>query len=256
MAPAPDAPVVRCVELTKWFGGVQALRGISLDVHAGKVLGLVGDNGAGKSTLVKILSGLHGPDGGELWIGEERVTHLTPQGARERGIETVYQDLALCENLDAVSNVVLGQEPLLLKLGPLRVIDRRAALRIARHRLEVVGAHVPDLGRSVRRLSGGQRQAVAIARATMRAHRMIMFDEPTAALGVHQTKATLDLLRGVADQGVAVIVISHNMEDVFAVADRIVVLRLGAIALDTPTSDTSREEVMACITMGASRATA
>jgi ABC-type sugar transport system ATPase subunit len=256
-AAAPDSaaapagsPVVRCIRLTKWFGGVQALRGISLDVNGGQVLGLVGDNGAGKSTLVKILSGIHRPDGGEIWLGEEQVDHLTPHSAREHGIETVYQDLALCENLDAVSNVVLGQEPVLLSVGPLRIVDRRAASRIARKRLQVVGASLPDLGQSVRRLSGGQRQAVAIARATMRAHRLIMFDEPTAALGVHQTKATLSLIRGVADQGVATIVISHNMEDVFAVADRIVALRLGNVALDAPIGETSREEVMACITMG------
>jgi ABC-type sugar transport system ATPase subunit len=246
------APVVRCVEISKWFGGVHALRAISLDVRPGQVLGLVGDNGAGKSTLVKILSGIHEPDGGEIWLGEERLQSLTPHSAREHGIETVYQDLALCENLDAVSNVVLGQEPVRFRLGPIKILDRREAGRIARKRLEVVGARVPDLDSSVRRLSGGQRQAVAIARATMRAHRMIMFDEPTAALGIHQTKATLALLRGVADQGVAVIVISHNMEDVFAVADRIVVLRLGAVALDTPAGETTREEVMSCMTMGGS----
>jgi ABC-type sugar transport system ATPase subunit len=248
--------VVRCVALTKWFGGVQALRGVSLDVHAGRVLGLVGDNGAGKSTLVKILSGLHRPDGGEIWLGEERLDHLTPHSARDHGIETVYQDLALCENLDAVSNVVLGQEPTIFSLGPVRIVDRRAASRIARERLAVVGAALPDLGQSVRRLSGGQRQAVAIARATMRAHRLIMFDEPTAALGIQQTQATISLIRGVADQGVATIVISHNMEDVFAVADRIVVLRLGNVVLDTPIGETSREEVMACITMGRTSTTA
>jgi ABC-type sugar transport system ATPase subunit len=243
--------VVRCVEITKWFGGAQALRAISLDVHPGKVLGLVGDNGAGKSTLVKILSGIHQPDGGEIWLGDEQVSHLTPHSAREHGIETVYQDLALCENLDAVGNVVLGQEPLLFGIGPIKFVDRRAAARIARKRLEVVGARLPDLDSSVRRLSGGQRQAVAIARATMRAHRMIMFDEPTAALGIYQTRATLELIRGVADQGVAVIVVSHNMDDVFAVADRIVVLRLGEVVLDTPIEATSRQEVMECIAMGA-----
>jgi ribose transport system ATP-binding protein len=250
---ATAAPVVRCVDVTKWFGGVQALRGITLDVYAGQVLGLVGDNGAGKSTLVKILSGIHQPDSGELWIGDEQVKGLTPHGARGLGVETVYQDLALCDNLDASANVTLGQEPVRFRLGPFKFVDGRKAAQLTRERLTVVGARLPDMNSSVRRLSGGQRQAIAIARATVRAHRMIMFDEPTAALGIAQRKTTLNLIRGVADQGVAVIVISHNLEDVFAVSDRIVGLRLGEITLDSPIADTTHEEVMACMTMGAFR---
>jgi ABC-type sugar transport system ATPase subunit len=256
MAAAPvatAAPVVRCVDVMKWFGGVQALRGITLDVYAGQVLGLVGDNGAGKSTLVKILSGIHQPDSGELWIGDEQVKGLTPYGARALGVETVYQDLALCDNLDAAANVTLGQEPVRFRIGPFAFVDRRKAFQVTRERLTVVGARLPDMNSSVRRLSGGQRQAIAIARATVRAHRMIMFDEPTAALGIAQRKTTLDLIRGVADQGVAVIVISHNLEDVFAVSDRIVGLRLGEITLDSPIGETTHEEVMACMTMGAFR---
>jgi simple sugar transport system ATP-binding protein len=234
-----------------WFGGVQALRGVTLDIFPGEVLGLVGDNGAGKSTLVKILSGLHQPDSGELWIGGEQIRGLTPHGARALGIETVYQDLALCDNLDAAANVTLGQEPVRFRIGPFAAVDKKRALALTKERLTIVGARLPDLHASVRRLSGGQRQAIALARATVTAHRMIMFDEPTAALGLAQRRTTLELVRGVADQGVAVIVISHNLEDVFAVSDRIVGLRLGEITLDAPIAETTHEEVMACMTMGA-----
>ena len=243
--------MVRCVDLMMWFGGVQALRGVTLDIYPGEVVGLVGDNGAGKSTLVKILSGIHRPDSGELWIGGEQIKGLTPLGARALGIETVYQDLALCDNLDASANVTLGQEPVRFRFGPIAFVDKKRALVLTRERLTIVGARLPDMHASVRRLSGGQRQAIAIARATVRAHRMIMFDEPTAALGLGQRRTTLELIRRVADQGVAVIVISHNLEDIFAVSDRIVGLRLGEVTLEAPTSETTHEEVIACMTMGA-----
>jgi simple sugar transport system ATP-binding protein len=184
-------------------------------------------------------------------IGGEQIKGLTPLGARALGIETVYQDLALCDNLDASANVTLGQEPVRFRVGPIAFVDKKRALVLTRERLEIVGARLPDMHASVRRLSGGQRQAIAIARATVRAHRMIMFDEPTAALGLGQRRTTLELIRRVADQGVAVIVISHNLEDVFAVSDRIVGLRLGEVTLEAPTSETTHEEVIACMTMGA-----
>jgi ABC-type sugar transport system ATPase subunit len=245
------SPVVRCVDITKWFGGVQALRGITLEVFPGEVLGLVGDNGAGKSTLVKIFSGIHHADSGELWIGNDQVRSLTPHSARAYGIETVYQDLALCDNLEPAANVTLGQEPVKFRIGPLAFIDTKKSMEITRARLAEVGARLPNMHASVRRLSGGQRQAIAIARATVRAHRMIMLDEPTAALGIAQRRTTLDLVKAVASQGVAVIVISHNLEDVFAVADRIAGLRLGQVTLDTPVAKTTHEEVIATMTMGA-----
>ena len=178
---------LRCEGLVKWFGGVRALAGVSLAIHAGEIVAVVGDNGAGKSTLVKILSGIHQPDGGEIWSGEEKVTHLTPHGSGP-GIETVYQDLALCDNLGSIANVVLGQEPTRFKVGP-PFLDKKAANAIAKQRLQEVGIRIPDYNVSVRRLSGGQRQAIAIARGMMHARRLMMLDEPTAALGVRGRRA-------------------------------------------------------------------
>lgn len=245
---AADKPLIRCLELTKYFGGVLALNAVSLDLYPGQVVALVGDNGAGKSTLVKILSGIHQPDEGQIWIGDEKVEHLDPHRVRQLGIETVYQNLSLCDNLGAAANVMLGQEPISFKLGPLRFLDQKKAISEAKRRISEVGVELNDFTTAVRRLSGGQRQAIAIARATVKAHRLIMFDEPTAALGVRQTRSTLDLIRRVASQNVAVIVISHNLDDVFAVADRAVALRLGRITLDKAMTDTSREEVVACMT--------
>jgi simple sugar transport system ATP-binding protein len=243
-----NLPLVRCISLTKYFGGVLALNAVSLDLVPGQVVALVGDNGAGKSTLVKILSGIHQADEGEIWVGDRRIEHLNPQRARELGIETVYQNLNLCDNLSAAANVLLGQEPVRFRLGPIRIVDEKRSVEEARRRVNEIGIALDDYEAPVRRLSGGQRQAIAIARATVKAHRLIMFDEPTAALGVRQTRATLDLVRRVAQQGVAVIMISHNLDDVFAVADRIVALRLGQITLDVPLGSTSREEVVACMT--------
>jgi ABC-type sugar transport system ATPase subunit len=248
--PVVAAPVLRCEGIVKWFGGVQSLGGISLAVHAGEVVALVGDNGAGKSTLVKALSGIHQPDGGEIWLDGERLEHLTPPRARALGIETVHQDLALCDNLDAVANVVLGQEPVRLRIGPYKMLNRRAATRMAKQRLDEVGVSIVDLAVTVRRLSGGQRQAIAIARAMMHARRLMMLDEPTAALGVRQTRSTLEVIRSVAGRGIGVIVISHSIDDVFAVADRIVVLRLGQVVLDTPAAETTPDEVVGRITGG------
>lgn len=241
---------LRCEGLVKWFGGVRALAGVSVSVHAGEIVAVVGDNGAGKSTLVKILSGIHQPDGGEIWLGQERVGHLTPPTARALGIETVYQDLALCDNLSAIANVVLGQEPIRFKLGPVSFLNKRLATQVAKQRLQDVGIRIPDHNISVRRLSGGQRQAVAIARGMMQARRLMMLDEPTAALGVRETKGTLDVIRSVAKQGIGVLVISHSIDDVFAVADRIMVLRLGRVVFDGRAADTTPDQVVGHITGG------
>lgn len=247
---APDSPhlLLRCCGISKFFGGVKALDTLSLELRAGEVLALVGDNGAGKSTLVRILSGLYAPDEGHLELGDHRVVALTPRTARSFGIETVHQSLNLCDNLGAAANVLLGQEPVRFQLGPFRIIDEAKALAVARQRIQEVGAELDDLVSPVRRLSGGQRQAIAIARALIHAHRLIMLDEPTAALGVKQTRATLDIIRKVASRGVAVILISHRLDEVFAVADRLVALRLGQITLDAPVSQVTRESVVAAMT--------
>jgi simple sugar transport system ATP-binding protein len=246
--PPSSTPLLRCLGISKFFGGVKALDRISLDLVSGEILALVGDNGAGKSTLVRILSGLHTPDLGELQLEAQRLPALTPRSARDFGIETVHQHLNLCDNLGAAANVLLGREPIRFRLGPLRFLDQPKAVEEARRRIHDVGADIEDLLSPVRRLSGGQRQAIAIARALVSAHRLVMLDEPTAALGVKQTRATLDLIRRVARQGVAVILISHRLDEVFAVADRIVALRQGQVTLDTPVARTTREQVVAAMT--------
>jgi D-xylose transport system ATP-binding protein len=236
-------PVVRCVGLTKFFGGVCGLADVSLDLYAGEIVGLVGENGAGKSTLTKIISGVYAADRGELWFGGQRVSSLTPRRARELGVETVYQTLELCDNRSAPANIVLGQEPIRFSIGPLRFIDRKAAARIAADRLSTFGTALPDPHLAVRRLSGGQRQAVAIARAMMRGNRLMTFDEPTAALGLRQKRATWELIRRVASEGVAVLLISHNVDEVLELAQRVVALRLGRVRLDTQTKAVTRDEI-------------
>ena len=240
---AGTAPLVRCRQITQFFGGVRALAGVSVDLFSGQVVGLVGENGAGKSTLTKILSGLITPDEGEIWIGDTLFDRLSPQRARQMGVETVYQNLELCDNLTPDANVMLGQEPVRYAFGPIRFVDHGKARSETVRRLAELGVTLPALDVPVRRLSGGQRQAIAIARASVRAHRLMMFDEPTAALGLRQKRATLDLVRRVAGQGVAVLLISHNLEEVLAVADRIIALRLGQVTLDISRAATTREEV-------------
>jgi ABC-type sugar transport system ATPase subunit len=243
-APAGTAsPVVRCDGITKFFGGVRALAGVSMDLHAGQIVGLVGDNGAGKSTFVKILSGLLQPDSGEIRFDEHRIDNLTPQRARGWGIETVYQNLELCDDLSAAANVMLGQEKIRFQLGPFRFVDHRWAVRETRHKLAELGIQLQDYEGPVQRFSGGQRQAIAIARATISGRRLVIFDEPTAALGLRQTEATGNLIKRVAAQNVAVILISHSLEQVFSLADRIVSFRLGEVTLDTPASRTTPDEV-------------
>jgi D-xylose transport system ATP-binding protein len=207
--------------ISKHFGAVSALTDIDLDVNAGEVVALVGDNGAGKSTLVKILAGVHQPSAGEIFFHGQPVTLPDPSAALRLGIATVFQDLALCENLDVVANIFLGRE-----LTPFRLDEVSMEIR-AWTLLNELSARIPSVREPVAALSGGQRQTVAIARSLLLEPTVILLDEPTAALGVAQTAEVLDLIDRVRDRGLGVVMISHNMEDVRAVADRIVVLRLG-----------------------------
>ncbi|MEO5758466.1 MAG: ATP-binding cassette domain-containing protein [Mesorhizobium sp.] len=227
--------------VSKNFGAVSALTDIDLDVHAGEVVALVGDNGAGKSTLVKILAGVHQPSSGTITFQDKQVTLADPSAALTLGIATVFQDLALCENLDIVANIFLGRE-----LNPLRLDEVAMEVR-AWTLLNELSARIPSVREVVASLSGGQRQTVAIARSLLLEPKLILLDEPTAALGVAQTAEVLNLIERVRDRGLGVVIISHNMEDVRAVADRIVVLRLGRNnGIFTP--DASNQELVSAIT--------
>jgi simple sugar transport system ATP-binding protein len=237
-------PILQVKELYKRFGGLVAVDHVSLDIYPGEVVGLLGDNGAGKSTLIKMISGAYKPDGGQIFLNGEAISFSTPLEARRRGIETIYQDLALCENLDASANIFLGREKMRHQLGIFRVLDRPYMLRESRQVLDQLDIRIPELRNPIRQLSGGQRQAVSIARAVYwNAHLMIM-DEPTAALGVPEQLKVLELIRTLRNQGVPVILISHNMQDVFAVADRVIVMRRGSKAGERKISETNQNEVV------------
>ncbi len=244
-----EAPVLRISGLQKRFGAVQALRGVDLSVHAGEVVALVGDNGAGKSTTVKIISGVESPSEGHLEFQGHPVTTFSPKVASDLGIQTVFQDLALCDNLDITANLFLGRE--LRRTVIPGVLSVLLGLEMEQRSLPVLrrlGIRLPPLSTPVASLSGGQRQAVAVARAVLWNPKLVMLDEPTAALGVAQTRLVLELITNLASQGIAVVVISHNLADVFKVSHRIVVLRLGATVADYRTSEVEPDEVVAAIT--------
>jgi simple sugar transport system ATP-binding protein len=238
--------VLELTGVSKHFGAIQALIDVSLALQAGEVVGLMGDNGAGKSTLVKIVAGNYPPSDGALAMQGRKVAFHKPSDAREEGIEIVYQDLALCDNLTAAENVFLGRE-LVRRMGPLRVLDYRTMFRRAGELFAELKSETRprDL---VRRMSGGQRQAVAIARTRLADPKIVLMDEPTAAISVRQVAEVLNLIRRLRDHGIAVVLISHRMPDVFAVADRIVVLRRGQKVADKPIAQSSPEEVTGLIT--------
>lgn len=248
-----NVPYLRLKGIYKSFGSVSALRDVSLSVAPGEVVALLGDNGAGKSTLIKVISGFIKPDVGTIWISGDEVRLSNPHVAAAHGIATVYQDLALCENLDVVANLFLGREqadgPM---AGPLRRLAEPEMERRAREALSSLGVVLPSLRRPVSVFSGGQRQAVAVSRALLWGSRLVMLDEPTAALGVEQTAHVLQLIRRLAGQGQAVLVVSHSLPDVFAVADRMVVLRQGEHVATLERRATSPEEVVSAITGGRS----
>ncbi|MCX2721362.1 ATP-binding cassette domain-containing protein [Roseibium salinum] len=237
---------LRLTGISKNFGAIQALNEVSLEVAPGEVLGLMGDNGAGKSTLVKIVAGNFGPSRGSISIDDVTVNFHKPLDAQQAGIEVVYQDLALCDNLSAASNVFLGREPQ-RSYGGLRLLDyatmhRRSAELFATLKSET---RPRDL---VRRMSGGQRQAVAIARTLLSNAKIVLMDEPTAAISVRQVAEVLDLIHRLSDQGISVVLISHRMPDVFAVSSRIAVLRRGRLVACKAANESSPEEVTGLIT--------
>ena len=237
--------LLRVENLTKRFGGLIAVNEVSMDVNMGEVVGLVGDNGAGKSTLIKMVAGVYPPDGGEIYFDNQKVTFSQPGEARDAGIETIYQDLALAENLDVGSNIFLGREVKTNYLGGLiHTLDRRKMQDESADILSRLEIEIPSLTQQIRNLSGGQRQAVAIARSIYWNARLMIMDEPTAALGVAEQRKVLMLVRTLRDQGVPVIIISHNMQDVFAVADRIVILRRGRKVGELIAAKTTPDEVV------------
>ena len=244
--PVGDVPLLRLRGVAKNFGPVQALSGVDLDIPVGQVTALVGDNGAGKSTLIKSISGIWSIDGGEMqWKG--KTVHLhTPRDAAHLGIATVYQDLALCDNLDIVQNMFLGRE----RLSGI-VLDESSMEQSAAETLKSLSVRtVTSVRQRVASLSGGQRQTVAIAKAVLWNSKVVILDEPTAALGVAQTAQVLALVRRLADRGLGVVLISHNMTDVLEVADSIAVLYLGQLAAQVDRSDVNQQQLVELITTG------
>ena len=243
------APLLEARRLSRSFGHVRALDNASFDIDAGEVVALIGDNGAGKSTLVKTLVGVHPPDSGQILFEGKPVSIHTPHDSSELGIETVYQDLALAAEVDPAANMFLGRE--LLRpgvLGKLGFLDKRAMRERSDKAFHDLGVKIQDTGARVANMSGGQRQGIAICRAVTWAQKVVFMDEPTAALGVVQTRNVLDQIKRVREHGLAVVLISHNMPEVFEVADRIEVLRLGARVARLKPQDVSMEDVIGAMT--------
>jgi D-xylose transport system ATP-binding protein len=242
---SPRTSLLQLRGVSKHFGAVQALSDVEFEVYAGEVVALVGDNGAGKSTLVKTISGIYTPDAGEFIFDGQPVTVRGPNDVTRLGIATVYQDLALCDNLDVVANLFLGREVAATTGAPMDEVGmEKRALGV----LQRLSVRIPNVRTPIAALSGGQRQSVAVARSVMWDARLVLLDEPTAALGVAQTRQVLDLIRTLREQGLGVVVISHNLADVFEVADRITVLRLGRRVASFDVRNVNREDVVAAIT--------
>jgi simple sugar transport system ATP-binding protein len=239
-------PAVEARGISKHFGQVVALSGVNLTLWPGEVLGVVGDNGAGKTTLMKVLSGLHPPSGGQLLVNGEEVRFASPRDAQRLGIEMVYQDLALAGNLRIDENIFLGRERT-RGFGPIRLVDHAANLALAQQHLDKLMIRVKSIGQRVEELSGGQRQAVAIARATAFDARVVIMDEPTAALAVREVRKVLDLIKDLKTHGISVILISHRLDDVFYVCDRVMALFHGRNLAEAPLADVDRNEVVGWI---------
>ncbi len=242
------SPLLEANNISKYFGAVTALRDVNLTLWPGEVLGVVGDNGAGKSTLMKVLSGLHPPSRGEIIFEGQTVRFESPKAARDLGIEMVYQDLALAGNMNIAENIYLGREPRRRVMGGLlKLFDHRTGIRMARNHLENLKIHVKSVEQKVEELSGGQRQAVAIARSIAFDAKVVIMDEPTAALAIKEVGKVLDLIKGLKDRGISVVIISHRMDDIFYVCDRVMALYHGANFAESGLKETSRSEVIGWI---------
>jgi len=240
------APLLEARGISKFFGAITALRDVNFHVGQGEVLGVVGDNGAGKSTLMKILSGLFRPSEGELIFNGAPVNFSSPKDAQKLGIEMVYQDFALAGNMAIYENIYLGREPG-TKFGPLTIVDHKRARQMASDHLDRLHIHVKSVDQNTEDLSGGQRQAVAIARATAFDGKLVIMDEPTAALAIKEVGKVLDLVKSLKDHGVAVIIISHRMDDIFYCCDRVMALYQGTNFAESQLEQTSRNEVIGWI---------
>ena len=241
-------PVLSIEGLTKHYGGVRALTDAGFQLMPGEHAAIVGDNGAGKSTFVRLITGVEQPNSGDIRLEGERVQFDSPLDARDQGIETVYQNLALAEDLDVPANIFLGRELTRFNLGPLSFLNHGEMRRQSVEMLQTTGVKIQDLSESMRGMSGGQRQCVAIARAAGFATKLIILDEPTAALGVQETARVEDIIRGLKQRGVPLIIISHNLRQVFDLVDRIWVFRQGRIICSRRTAVTSPEEIVGLIT--------
>jgi ABC-type sugar transport system ATPase subunit len=240
------SPVLEAKGIAKHFGGITALTGVDVALHKSEIVALVGDNGAGKSTLVKILSGVHPPDEGEIIINGQATRIESPQRAMHLGISTVFQDLALVNERDVAHNMFLGREPCRLWF----FVDRRRMRREARQTITALRVGLPSVRSRVGSLSGGQRQAIAVARAWQQGGQITLLDEPTAALGVREATKVMDLMVTLRTEGHAILLISHNLESVFEIADRIIVLRHGRKIEDVRAVDTSRRDIVSLLTSG------
>ena len=243
--------VLEVKSVSKKFGGVQALDNVSIHLNEGEVLALAGDNGAGKSTLIKVVSGVYHPDDGDIIFNNENIQLDNPRFAREKGIETIYQDLALADNLNVGANIFLGREPITKKMG-IPVIDRELMLSESKKVLKNLEINIPEtsLEEPVGKLSGGQRQAVAIGRALYWNAKLLIMDEPTAALGVPEQRNVMDLIKKLKEQNVSIIFISHNLTDIFQASDRIVVLRRGIKAGEKLIKETNSDEIVKLMVQG------
>jgi simple sugar transport system ATP-binding protein len=240
-------PMLQVRQLTKRFGGLTAVDQVDMDVYPGEVVGLLGDNGAGKSTLIKMVSGVYHPDGGQIFFQGKEVKMGSPMDALELGIETLYQDLALAENLNVYSNIFLGREQTKPFLGFIRVLDHAAMHEESEKVLKRLEIEIPSLKSQIKTLSGGQRQAVAIGRSIYWNAKMLIMDEPTAALGVQEQRKVLDLVRVLRSQNIPIIVISHQLYDIFSVTDRLVIMRRGKKVAERLTKETTPDEVVGLI---------